>query len=573
MKYFISLFTISLISMLSFAQTQQGYVKTKGRLCNNGSVIAGQRLPGATVTVRGSNTVLSGSNGTFILSIPGNSYYLQNVYKQGYVLTDPDVLSKQYACSKNPLVLVLESPSQQTDDKLTAERKIRRTLQRLLQDKEHEIESLKEQQMLTEEEYRKQLQEIYTQQESNEKLISEMADRYSRIDFDEVDEFNRKVSQLILDGKLAEADSLLNTKGDINADVIALHHLRQVNAKEKEELTKRQKNLKKSFALEKVQFEELSQRCYSKYEIFKLSQQYDSAAFYLNMRVELDTTNIYYLLEAIDFEKEFISDGWEKTKYERALSISLKLYGEQSWEYALCCNRIGNEISEESYKTADFAEEYLDTAHSIIDNIYGDNHLEMARCYLSYGKMYLSESRGIYSNDSDWEEDVELAKDYFIKAANIFKRLNPTGLLDIAKCYMLLYDVCGDEKYNEMAFNIYKSINKGQNAGTAFYYYQKGMKYYEDENLYTPSLYGYWFENISKFDDHTAIRKEIRNYKKSIPLLRKAQDIYVKVHGINYPMVDEIDYIIDQIEAEIHIFNQALNYKEPFQILNDLWTE
>jgi hypothetical protein len=107
-------------------------VKTKGRLGNNGSVIAGTRLPGATVSVKGGNSVVSGSNGTFSLAIPSSYYSLQNVQKQGYVLTDPDMLSNQYAYSKNPLVLVLETLEQQTDDRLSAERKIRRTLQRQL---------------------------------------------------------------------------------------------------------------------------------------------------------------------------------------------------------------------------------------------------------------------------------------------------------------------------------------------------------------------------------------------------------------------------------------------------------
>ena len=101
-------------------------------------------------------------------------------------------------------------------------------MQRQLQEKEDEIESLKEQHKLTEEEHRKQLQKIYANQEDNEKLISEMANRYSKIDFDEVDEFNRRICRLILDGKLTEADSLINSKGDINSRVATLlkhHHI------------------------------------------------------------------------------------------------------------------------------------------------------------------------------------------------------------------------------------------------------------------------------------------------------------------------------------------------------------
>ena len=96
-KFFIFSLTLSLTIMTSYGQTQQGYVKTKGRLGSNGSLVKGTRLSGATVTVKGQNAVLSGSNGTFTLAIPSTNFYLQNVQKQGYVITDPDALSRLMA--------------------------------------------------------------------------------------------------------------------------------------------------------------------------------------------------------------------------------------------------------------------------------------------------------------------------------------------------------------------------------------------------------------------------------------------------------------------------------------------
>ena len=221
-KYLLST-VIACLSLASFAQTQHGYVKTKGRTGNNNAVIAGTRIPGVTVQVRGRSAVLSQSNGTFSFPVPSQSFHLQSVQKQGYVLIDPDVLSRQYVYSMNPLVIVLETKEQLADDKLTSERKIRRTLERQLQEKEDAIESLKKQNKLSEEEYRKRLQDVYAQQENNEKLISEMADYYSKMDFDEIDEFNRQIHQLILDGKLTEADSLINSKGDMVSRANALH--------------------------------------------------------------------------------------------------------------------------------------------------------------------------------------------------------------------------------------------------------------------------------------------------------------------------------------------------------------
>ncbi|WP_294743465.1 hypothetical protein [uncultured Prevotella sp.] len=116
-RNFILHFILLFFATTALAQTQQGYVKTKGRLGSNGAVIHGTPLSGATVTVKGSNAVLSANNGKFSLVIPSNSYYLQSVQKQGYVLTDPDVLSKQYMQSKNPLTIVMEDKAQQAADR------------------------------------------------------------------------------------------------------------------------------------------------------------------------------------------------------------------------------------------------------------------------------------------------------------------------------------------------------------------------------------------------------------------------------------------------------------------------
>lgn len=311
----VSFFVAALFAAPVLSQTQQGYVKTKGRLASDGTVISGSRISGATVQVKGRSAVLSQSNGTFSFPITSQSYYLQSVQKQGYVLTDPEVLSKQYAYSKNPLVLVLETPSQQADDILAVKKKIRRTLERLLQEKEDEIESLKEQQKLSEEEYRRQLQEMYAQRENNEELINEMAERYSRMDFDEVDEFNRRISQLILDGKLTEADSLLNTKGDINARAAVLRQHQEANAQVEQEIKKKQKKLEKSKELAQKELEDLAQDCYSKFEIFKMQHQNDSAAYYISLRSSLDTLNTEWRIDEATFTSTFMAD------YATALSV------------------------------------------------------------------------------------------------------------------------------------------------------------------------------------------------------------------------------------------------------------
>ena len=79
MKKVLLLIMMLAMTILASAQTQQGYVKTKGRLGSNGLVIKGIRLSRPTVSVKGGNSVVSGKNGTFSLQITNKTYYMENV--------------------------------------------------------------------------------------------------------------------------------------------------------------------------------------------------------------------------------------------------------------------------------------------------------------------------------------------------------------------------------------------------------------------------------------------------------------------------------------------------------------
>ena len=63
------------------------------------------------------------------------------------------------------------------------------------------------------------MQQLYDDQQNNDKLIADMAKRYSTLDYDQLDEFYRQVSYFIENGELTRADSLLRTRGDINVQV------------------------------------------------------------------------------------------------------------------------------------------------------------------------------------------------------------------------------------------------------------------------------------------------------------------------------------------------------------------
>jgi len=470
MRRIVSLITLTFVSLMVLAQSQQGYVKTKGRLANNGTIIAGTRLSGATVSVKGGNAVLSGNNGSFSLSVPNNNYFLQNVQKQGYVLTDPDVLSKQYALSKNPLVLVLEDKNQQAVDRRAIERKISSSLYAQLQKRNDELEALKEQHKITEEKYRELLQKLNSDQDDNEKLISEMADRYSKMDFDEVDEFNRRISSLILEGKLTEADSLLNTKGDINSRAEAFRQHQEANVQAEQDIKKKQKKLEKSKLLAQKELEDLAQDCYSKFEIFKMQHQNDSAASYIKIRSELDTTNVEWQLNAGDFIRLYqASYDTSIQLYLLAARKSIQLYGEESDEYLKACSGLSCSFCDKAQY--DDAQKWIEKAISIIDRINKGTNNVVADVYDS--KSSLSYAIGEY----------QTALEFSQKSLEIKKQLHNDDTKKLTSCYLnigAIYTEMG--KYDLALESLKKALNTLSHDGedkeeTALVYNNMGMVY------------------------------------------------------------------------------------------------
>ncbi len=87
--------------------------------------------------------------------MPGKSFVLTRVQKKDYELADRDLLGKTHSPSDEPFVVVMDTPDALLAQRLANERRLRRTLQRQLQAREDEIEALREQHRITEDEYHK----------------------------------------------------------------------------------------------------------------------------------------------------------------------------------------------------------------------------------------------------------------------------------------------------------------------------------------------------------------------------------------------------------------------------------
>ena len=403
MKRILSLVLV-LVSVFCYADSvQQGCVKTRGRMVN-GKHVPGQGLLGSIVSIKDRTAIgVNNSNGTFSFPVTDNQFRVDSVKKKDYVLLDADAASKTYTHTADTLFFVMETPERILQDKLATERRLRRSLQAKLQAREEELDSLIALQKISQEEYQQSLQNLYAEQSENDKLISDMAEHYSTLDYDQMDEFYRQVSYYIEHCEFVKADSLLKSRGNIHAQLEAARHQGQTLAQKEEELQKAQK-------VHQHDIDELAKRCYSYFENFKMQHQNDSADYYLEKRVQLDTTNTQWIDEYADFLYEYLAQYNRALEYyQQSLAIKRQVYDESHPDVANSYINIGSIYSAQG----DYARalEYYQQDVVIVKQVYGESHPDVAGTYNDIGYVYYAQG------------DYDHALEYYKKSLAIRKQV------------------------------------------------------------------------------------------------------------------------------------------------------
>ena len=203
----------------------------------NGELVPGKGLPGAIVSIKGRTDIgVKQTNGTFSFPALSKQFHVDSIKKQGYMLLDAEAASKTYFHTLDTIFFVMETPDQILQDKIAAERRLTRKLNAKLQARDEEIERLLEENKITEQEYQRALQELNAERSDSYKLISDMAERYSTLDYDQLDAFYRQVSYYIEQCDFIKADSLLKSRGNLREQVEASKQQGQIITQKEEEL-------------------------------------------------------------------------------------------------------------------------------------------------------------------------------------------------------------------------------------------------------------------------------------------------------------------------------------------------
>jgi len=532
---FVLIFVILAFATSIFSQTQQGYVKTLGRPDKKGVA-----LSGVSVRAKGEhNAVLSKEDGTFSLVLNGKkngeAYSLQQVQKSGYELNETGVIGRQYAFSdKVPLTIVMVSSAQLQADK----RRIESNAYKVAEKNYHAmlllLEKEKEAGVITIESYRKDLHDLQERFEKYQSLIDDLADHFAHTDYDGLDEKEREINICIENGELERADSLIHLLFDAT-DVFkrnqdALSKIDQQLAQANNIISRANADMVAVLKQQEKDAEYL-------YQLFTIAlSRFDNekAAFYIETRAALDTTNVEWQNQAGKFFHEYRGDTTKELYYnERGLRHSIRQYGEQSEWSAIFCHNIGVT----SAQSGDYAKalDYISKAVTTIETVLGKEHPSLIAPCNSMGMAFLSQG------------DYSKAMDYYQKALIISEK--EYGLDDpwVASCNIHMggaYDFCGE--YDK-----------------AIECYLKSLHIFEKE--YGPDCK----EVTNVYNGIGEVYYAQMNYPKAVEYYSKALAIQEKIYGMVHPDVattlNNIGIIYDSTgdyEKALEYYNRALSIRE-----------
>lgn len=312
---FISFFL--LLSTFSFAQKQDGFVKTIGRPGK-----PGHGLGQAEVRIKGDvNKLLSNDSGEFSFDISRaegtNTFVISSVRKKGYVIADNDLTKRQNPYSSIPTVIVMVSEEELDADTRAIEEKTRQAVQANYEQCLMQLEQQFTAASINEERYREELSALMDWYDNIDNLVAKMAEYYARVDYDMLSEEDALINQCIEMGQLDRADSLIDARGDI--------FKRFSDAKN--QISQGQKMQASGAAIEQdglARLHSARQDAEHKYNIAIARFDNVSALNMLKQLAESDTTSFDYRIRLADFYRKNVIDySASEQNYKAAYEIAL----------------------------------------------------------------------------------------------------------------------------------------------------------------------------------------------------------------------------------------------------------
>lgn len=492
------------LPLLATAQFQQGKVRTIGTEKN----VNGSPLAGVVVKSQGrTNQSKSDKNGKVEIKVgskkEGQAYQLSSVYKKGYELNDKALIGRRLAySSKTPIEIVLVSCQELNRVKTEIEEKVYQQVQGKYSEAIAALNDSLQTGTVTLQKYRERVELLGKQRDLFEPLIAVMAERYAHTDFAHLDSIERRINGYIIAGEMEKADLLIAEKGNIVERIAAMHRRVELYGQADTLVMKISKELKEQREKYEKERDDISNDLYHKYAIALAQFDPQSAGEYIQLRAELDTTNIDNQLEAGAFALDYLTDiNQAETYYNRALNQAEKENGHQSEMVALCLNHLGGLFLQASKFKESLA--CRREALEIREALYGEEHTEVAACYNNLANIYYGMEKF---------DEAQLCAD---SAINIYLNNNETNLSDLADAYTTKGGI---------------EIAKGNLS--------EALSFYELSVSITDSIYGTENTHSATTINNIGIIKDYMNQREgAAKCYKRALGLFQKIYGEKHPNV------------------------------------
>ena len=474
------------------AVTQRGMVRTIARPDSKSEPLAG-----VVVRVRGShNAIESQADGGFSIPLAslnnGDAFVISTVMLSGYELADKELIGRRIACSETvPIEILMVNREALQREKDRIAEKARQNVEVYYEKRVAEFEQQLQQGRIKQEEYQQQLDDLEQKYEQFEPLLELMADKFARTDISMLSDIDLQINAAIEAGNLDEAERLIHSKGDFSEREQQLADANAKNTAARAQLEAMQKQLEEAEKATRKQLNSLQNDYYNLYTIHLSRFRHDSAAHYLCLRAELDTTNAVIQTETGQFIENIIADYPKALAYfRRAERHAADNTLQQTIIYhdmAETCQYLEQYDKAEQYyqraldiirktRAKDYPEEVAETLNNLADlyretqnykqaldcqqevlkiwkKHYGDKHIRVAIATNNLGMIYLDQQK------------LKPAKEQFLAAIEIAEALPDKENKDLASFYnniatVYYYERSFDlsEEYFQKAYDLFLKV-------------------------------------------------------------------------------------------------------------------
>lgn len=554
----IAIFAILCGSVLADMQT--GYVRTIRRPGKKARYIDNVQISVKGIT----GSFRSRDNGKFQLELRplnlkvGKPFSLSSVFKPGYALYDNNL--QRVFSPETPIEIILKDLSKEAKDQETFARNMFKGSEARYKKKIASLDKQLKEGEITEDKYRRQLQEYQALFDKYQSRIDVIAKRYAGLDYENIDPLTEAINVALSNGDFQLADSLLNSAASIDAQARKIIDARSAIDEKIQFGTRIVEEGEKEKETNRKDAERMAELSYAKCVSFLNEFQTDSAAYYLELRAELMPEDAAVQNEAGTFIADYLADyGKALDYYNKALAISREQHGEEHPDVVKSYNNIGSVY--DTLGESDRALEYYGKALKISQKINGEWHRDVAAILNNMGLTYSSLG------------DYPRALEYYEKSLMIRRKLLSDNHPDVAlscnnigSVYSFQEEYAKALEYYEEALKTYRRIYGEDHSDIALCYnnigyvysswgdYSRALKYYGKSLKIRQKIFGEEHPYVAtSYYNIGSVYEWSGDYPLALEYLEKALKIRLKIFGEEHPKVATVKESIRTVKESMEV--------------------